>query len=177
MMQNLTSPQRRAARDAFRLLQAAKISPETLVELQDASELENSPDTIDSPSVTFLKATRTPQKAQFFTASQQLDSICRVTRKRRVAAIVYHPEGSVVEYLETGRRTGESVAHVFDIDPRRENANNPRMNIQHSLGGTHGAQDSISCNLLRDPDSGKPLKCKRESYSCEYLVTILIMQH
>ena len=84
-------------------------------------------------------------------------------------AMIKHPLGALVEYPETGASTGQSVMHIFHIDPAV--FVDPKSDFQYSLGamgGTHGGLNDVCCDLLRDSE-GKPVCCKRVKTSCTVL--------
>ncbi|KAL4062088.1 hypothetical protein V8B97DRAFT_1858390, partial [Scleroderma yunnanense] len=61
-------------------------------------------------------------------------------------AIVYHPPGAIMEYPQTGSHDGESITHIFTVDPK--NFNNLKASFQYSLGNTHGGHFNVTCGLL-----------------------------
>lgn len=107
------------------------------------------------------------QSPIFFSQSELLRDVGRVTLKSSVHGIVNHLRGAIIEYPISGTVDDMAIAHIFPIDPL--DFVHPKDNIQYSLGGQHSGQSSVSCFLLRDKDSGSPVKCKQTRYSCEYI--------
>ncbi|KAG8927110.1 hypothetical protein FRC02_008453 [Tulasnella sp. 418] len=105
-----------------------------------------------------------PQKARHFTESEIANRMHHVNQKTKVACIIEHPLDAVVEYPETGSKTGESIAHVFAVDPDR--FYNPKDNIQYSLGGTHGSSENVKCWIIPGCDVENPAVCYKLQTQC-----------
>ena len=169
-MAELTSPQRRAAIDALKLLRRANVEPEALLCLafETPSDATTDSDLSEDqePSPAILRASYIPPAATYFSEEELAAQCNKVTRKSLVSAVVDHPVGAVVEYPEAGRCAGESVAHRFMIEP--SDFIHPRDNIQYSMGDKHGGRNDVLCFLLRNSVTNEPLLCKKRTYACNY---------
>ena len=118
-MSELTSPQRRAAIDALRLLCRTNIAPERLLTLESSPSPELQKDLYDdeevAPSAAIQKAAYIPPEATYFTDVEQAVLAHRVTLRSFAAALIDHPEGAVVEYPKAGKKKGDTVAHRFKV--------------------------------------------------------------
>ncbi|KAL4080630.1 hypothetical protein J3A83DRAFT_4085258, partial [Scleroderma citrinum] len=81
-------------------------------------------------------------------------------------AIVYHPPGAIMEYPQTGSHDGESITHIFTVDPK--NFNNLKASFQYSLSNTHGGHFNVTCGLLCNK-SGDSVICNMLRTSCKHL--------
>lgn len=105
-----------------------------------------------------------PPPASWFTLEECGQRKNRVTRELNVDAIIDHPLEAVVEYPETGRVMGESVAHRFAVDPTA--FRHPKNNIQYSLGGGQG-QYSVDCFMLGSESGQASVRCIRREVQCK----------
>lgn len=102
----------------------------------------------------------------FFTPVQRLLGSGRVTRKTYVDAVVKHLPGAIVETPVSGAQMGVAIAHIFHVDP--DNFVHPKDNLQYSLtGGRHNGTKDVTCFLLRNKDTGMPVKCEKTHYTCK----------
>ena len=81
--------------------------------------------------------------------------------------IIYHPPGAVVKFPETGFSENQAVAHVFPIPDK---VFDPKLNIQYSIWGNHGAHDNVTNFLLRNSTTGEPPKCRQFKLRCKSLL-------
>ena len=173
---SLTSLQRKAVGDALQLLRRANVEPRTLSRLAeqsfyDPTELSDLEEE-SRPSLAVQKASYTPLDATLFSEAQCATLCNRVTKRSFVSALVDHPEGAVVEYPEAAHEPGSAIAHQFKIDPSK--FVHPRENIQFSLGDNHGGRNDVSCYLLKNSVTNKPISCKKRTYTCEYSSSMFI---
>ena len=110
-----------------------------------------------------------PPLAVPFTSQEILSGVNRLTRKAYVHAIANHPVGSILEFPQTGSRMGEAIAHRFRVDPTQSTFINPKDSIQYSLGDTQGRRSSVTCNLLCDLETKKPVNCLQIKMNCASL--------
>ena len=118
------------------------------------------------PCPAVLASQYIPPPARLFTREERDCHANRVTRRTYVDGIIEHPLDAIVEYPQTGSRDGESIAHIFTVDPL--NFFHPKSSFQYSLGDTHGGQADIKCHLLRDESGNTPVLCNKVRLSCEY---------
>ncbi|TDL13756.1 hypothetical protein BD410DRAFT_720612 [Rickenella mellea] len=104
-----------------------------------------------------------PPRATVYNESQIGIRLNQINRKSYASALANHPEGSVVEYPETGQLGGEAVAHRFKINPRE--FVHPKVNIQYALGDEHGGRTGVKCHLISDPPA--PVLCTKTTYKCK----------
>ncbi|KAF8590817.1 hypothetical protein K439DRAFT_1657169 [Ramaria rubella] len=104
-----------------------------------------------------------------FTSQEILLGANRVTRQSYVQGIIEHPAHTIIEYPQTGSKMGEAIAHRFLINPKQSSFVNPKDNIQYSLGDVHGRRASVTCHLLRDAKTQKPVDCLQIKLSCRCL--------
>ncbi|KAF8576151.1 hypothetical protein K439DRAFT_1623060 [Ramaria rubella] len=104
-----------------------------------------------------------------FTSQEILLGDNRVTRQSYVQGIIEHPAHTIIEYPQTGSKMGEMIAHQFLINPKQSSFVNPKDNIQYSLGDVHGRRASVTCHLLRDAKTQKPVDCLQIKLSCHCL--------
>lgn len=185
-MDGLSSQQQKVVNDVIHLLHTHGVDPKFLQTLlsspehdereEQASSSQQNPsslrhDECDGVSssqpkqcIEIERASYVPPKAVDFTVDERARRLDQVTRVGYATALLDHPEGAVLEYPESGKVSGESVAHRFTITPR--SYIHPKENIQYSLGGIHGGNNDMKCYMLRDPVSGKPLQCSKIKYGC-----------
>lgn len=168
-MDGLNPSQQKVVNDVLSLLQTHNVDPKVLHTLssprRDADENTVPPHLIQL--IALEKASYVAPKAVYFTENERLDGLHRATRVGYVSALLDHPEGAVVEYPESGKSYGEAIAHRFAISALTPvDFIHPRANIQYSLGGSHGGHKDRECYLIRDPETGKPMKCMKHTYTC-----------
>lgn len=87
-----------------------------------------------------------------------------MTTVTKAAARIEHPLGACVQYPQTGSTKNESIAHIFNVDPKNYDYA-PQASFQYSLGGTHGRVDDVVCKLLYGRDKA-PVSCQKLTLSC-----------
>ncbi|KAI0054384.1 hypothetical protein BV25DRAFT_1949705 [Artomyces pyxidatus] len=110
-----------------------------------------------------------PPPAHVFTDTEIHDRQNRLNRETTVDGLVDHPLGALVEFPETGSSAGKAVAHRFRIDPSA--FQDPKDNIQYSLGDGHGGHKARQCYFLRSSSTGKPVPCKHLRTTCRSVKT------
>jgi hypothetical protein len=95
----------------------------------------------------------------------------QITRQTRPYAHLTHSKHEVVEFPQTGRTEGESVLHLYDIDPN-DDSRHFRNDIQYSLGGeTKGITKNRHCSALQTKNANGTLvnvPCSRMQLGCKY---------
>ncbi|KIK33430.1 hypothetical protein CY34DRAFT_99623 [Suillus luteus UH-Slu-Lm8-n1] len=191
-MSFLTDFQRCAVQSAQILLENAGLSPQDLDSFSSSSSSSPSPPSPPSSTLPILcpasPSTRNaplavagaryiPPPARPFTAEDLTQGRHRVTRKTSAHAIVEHPIGAIVEYPQTGHHVGESIAHIFHVDPSSFTPSlHPKSSFQYSLGDGHGGQIIGQCLMLRDT-SRQPVSCTKLRTSCKGLKICSGRQH
>jgi len=169
---DLSMAWREALDRAQAILDEAGLSPRDLESMPAPSPTPSLPCASTSPSLpsvplpAILASRYIPPPAYPFTDEEIGRDLHRINRHSVVHAIVHHPPGAIMEYPQTGSLDGESIAHIFTVDPT--NFDHPKASFQYSLGDNHGGRSGVLCGLLRDT-SGKPIKCNKLRTSCKCL--------
>lgn len=103
-----------------------------------------------------------PGPVRRYTPEECSQHVNQVNRQSCIQAIADHPPGAIVEYPETD--AADNIGHRFLVLP--EDFSHPKLNIQYSLGDTHGTRQNVKCRLLLDINTGAPVLCKNEKTSC-----------
>lgn len=91
----------------------------------------------------------------------------RLNRKTRLSTLYRYPRNMLVEYPETGEAEGESVGHLFEVDP--DNWINPALHFAYSQGSPKGFSkpgEDVKCALLLGADS-IAVPCRKRHSTCE----------
>lgn len=104
-------------------------------------------------------------KATLYTPEEVAEKKNQLTRQSKIAGIVDHPMGAIVEFPESGDQMDMAIAHRFQIDP--EHFINPQHNIQYSLGNP-SLHSNVTCLLLHDQTTGAPVKCQQTKLFCNF---------
>jgi len=167
----LTTEQLAALQQARMLLEKAGVlssppgSPST--EVQHLRKCLQVPDVLQQePSILPLLRYIAPP-ASSFSCEQILSRSNRITTQTSVQKIVYHPIGAIVEFPETGISKSQAVAHVF---PVLDKDFDPKLNIQYSIWGQHGAHENFTNYLLWNGTSGEPSQCRQFKSCCKSLI-------
>ncbi|KAH7903935.1 hypothetical protein BJ138DRAFT_1019827 [Hygrophoropsis aurantiaca] len=163
-----TDTQRLALQNAQQILDSVGLSPRDLnddsVSNASTPRAATPPSSSCSPSPVILCSQYEPPPACFFTPDEVSRKLNKVNRLTSVHARVEHPVGALVEYPQTGAIDGQSVAHIFAVDPKA--FQHPRLSFQYSTGDGHGGRPNVKCFLLRD-DAGMPVVCYNLKTSCD----------
>ncbi|KIK77557.1 hypothetical protein PAXRUDRAFT_102622, partial [Paxillus rubicundulus Ve08.2h10] len=121
------------------------------------------------PHAAFVASCYVPPPAQYFTSEEIRQGHHRITRKASAHKIIEHPISAIIEYPQTGKLDGESVAHLFSVDPAMFlSTHHPKASFQYSLGDGHGGHDLVMCLMLKD-SQGFPMHCRVLQTTCKGL--------
>lgn len=164
----LSDTQAAAVLEARRVLASAGLNPDILLSSAETSELV-------TPSQSALSCSAAlAQQSQYqappatpFSSEQVANRANFVNRQTTIAAIITHPLLAIVEFPESGESPDESIGHLFLVNPTPNKFFHPKLNIQYSLGGTHGIRNNVTCNYLRNEETKVLAKCTLEKITCE----------
>ncbi|KJA22511.1 hypothetical protein HYPSUDRAFT_651282 [Hypholoma sublateritium FD-334 SS-4] len=167
----LSDSQAAAVLEARRVLENAGLNPYVLLPSDETSNLVTPPQSAPlcsaSSSTTSQQSRYEAPPATQFSSEQVASRANFVNRQTTIVAIVTHPLSAIVEFPESGESPGASIGHLFLVDPSPDKFFHPKLNIQYSLGGTHGARNNVTCNYLRNEQTKILADCTLEKITCE----------